>query len=93
MPAGTFLIIDVNPDSICWPYFGMRMDRDSFFNFPNSSHSRAGWFPSPTAMSSTISGATTEPSKPIRQNYHNHDDASPRNPDLDWLRQRTTVLP
>src|SRR5215472_4732904 len=39
MPAGTFLFEDVNPDSICWPYFGVQMVRDSFFNFPNSSHS------------------------------------------------------
>jgi hypothetical protein len=33
MPNGVFLFQDVNPDSICWPYFGMRMDADIFFNF------------------------------------------------------------
>src|SRR5438128_6613761 len=33
MPAGVFTFIDVNPDSICWPYFGMKMDTEAFFNF------------------------------------------------------------
>src|SRR5581483_2378251 len=39
MPAGTFLFADVNPNSICWPYFGVRMVQDSFFNWPGASHS------------------------------------------------------
>ncbi len=43
IPAGLiYTFMDVNPDSICWPYFGMHMDRDSFFNFPNASHNRGG---------------------------------------------------
>src|SRR5262245_15157804 len=32
-PAGTFTFADVNPDSICWPYFGVIMNRDVFFNW------------------------------------------------------------
>ena len=43
IPAGLiYTFMDVNPDSICWPYFGMHMDRESFFNFPNASHNRGG---------------------------------------------------
>lgn len=91
MPAGTFTFIDVNPDSICWPYFGVYMDRDSFFNFPNSSHNRGGvvsfgdghverhqW-----QDQRTITAHSTD--------YHRHDDSSPNNPDLAWLRLRATV--
>ena len=40
MPKGTFLFQDVNPDSICWPFFGVQMDNDTMFNFPGASHSR-----------------------------------------------------
>jgi len=92
MPAGTFTFIDVNPDSICWPYFGMYMTKESFFNFPNSSHSRGGVVAFADGHIEyhrwrdprTIAAQSTD--------YHRHDEASPNNPDLAWLRQRTTVL-
>src|SRR6266478_2080292 len=44
MSAGMFLFGDVNPNSICWPYFGVQMAQDSFFNFPGASHNRGGVF-------------------------------------------------
>lgn len=91
LPAGVFTFIDVNPDSICWPYFGVYMDRDSFFNFPNSSHNRGAvvsfgdghverhhWLDSRTVAA-------------FSPDYHRHDDSSPGNQDLAWLRLRTTV--
>jgi prepilin-type N-terminal cleavage/methylation domain-containing protein len=91
MSAGTFLFCDVQPDSICWPYFGVYMSSDSFFNFPGSSHSRG-------AVASFSDGhaeyhrwkdqRTITASSP---DYHKHADASPGNPDLAWLRDRTTV--
>jgi prepilin-type N-terminal cleavage/methylation domain-containing protein len=91
MPSGVFLFLDVNPDSICWPYFGIYMDRDSFFNFPNSSHSRGGVVSFADAHveyhrwrdQRTITAYSTD--------YHRHDDYSPGNKDLVWLRDRTTV--
>jgi len=91
MPAGTFLFQDVNPDSICWPYFGVQMSRDSFFNFPNSSHARGGVIsygdghvePHQWRDSRTIRAFSTD--------YHRHDDFSPGNTDLAWLRIRTTI--
>ncbi|HEU5396161.1 MAG TPA: prepilin-type N-terminal cleavage/methylation domain-containing protein, partial [Verrucomicrobiae bacterium] len=42
MPASVFLFTDVNPDSICWPFFGVMMNSDYFFNFPLSSHNHGG---------------------------------------------------
>jgi prepilin-type N-terminal cleavage/methylation domain-containing protein len=93
IPQDVFTFIDVNPDSICWPYFGMHMDRDSFFNFPNTSHQRGGvvsfsdlhvgyhrW-----QDPRTLKGG-------ILKTYHFHDFDSPGNPDLAWLRQRTSYL-
>ena len=90
-PSGTFTFSDVNPDSICWPYFGVYMTRESFFNFPNSSHNRGGviafadghverhrWMDQ-----RTITAASSD--------YHHHDDPSAKNVDLAWLRERTTI--
>jgi prepilin-type N-terminal cleavage/methylation domain-containing protein/prepilin-type processing-associated H-X9-DG protein len=91
MPAGTFVFQDVNPNSICWPYFGVQMAEDSFFNWPSSSHSRGGiisfadghvdyhrWKDERTVVAHSF-------------DYHKHDDPCDNNVDLDWLRERTTV--
>ena len=91
MPAGTFTFQDVNPESICWPYFGVQMDRESFFNWPNSSHNRGGGVSFADGHveyhrwrdSRTIEGKSNS--------YHSHNDASAGNKDLVWLRDRTTV--
>jgi prepilin-type N-terminal cleavage/methylation domain-containing protein/prepilin-type processing-associated H-X9-DG protein len=91
MPAGTFLFQDVNPDSICWPYFGVHMDRDSFFNFPNISHSRGGvvsYADGHVEHHAWRDGRTIRAFSP---DYHRHDDASPGNVDLAWLRARTSI--
>ena len=37
-PAQTFLLIDVHPESICWPFFGVYMAKESFMMFPASYH-------------------------------------------------------
>jgi prepilin-type N-terminal cleavage/methylation domain-containing protein len=92
MPNGTFLILDVNPDSICWPYFGMRMDRDSFFNFPNASHSQGGVVSFTDGHVDYHKWRDQRTIKAYSPDYHSHDDASPGNADLAWLRSRTSVL-
>jgi len=91
MPTGVFLFQDVNPNSICWPFFGMQMVQDSFFNWPNSSHNRGGVVSFADGHvdyhrwrdQRTITASSTD--------YHRHEDSSPSNPDLVWLRERTTV--
>jgi prepilin-type N-terminal cleavage/methylation domain-containing protein/prepilin-type processing-associated H-X9-DG protein len=91
MPSGIFLFQDVNPDSICWPFFGVQMDTDTMFNFPGASHSHG------TIMSFTdghVEWHRWQDSRTIlanSRNFHSHADASPGNADLVWMRQRTTV--
>ena len=91
LPAGTLTFIDVYADSLCWPYFGVYMTQDSFFNFPNSSHNRGG-------VGSFADGHTEyhrwrdqRTITAYSANYHNHNDPSPGNVDLSWLRARATV--
>jgi prepilin-type N-terminal cleavage/methylation domain-containing protein len=92
MPAGTFLFTDVHPSSICWPYFGVYMRQDSFFNFPNSSHSRGGVLAFTDGHVQHRKWGDPRTVTAFSADYHRHNEASPKNPDLLWFRQRTTVL-
>jgi prepilin-type N-terminal cleavage/methylation domain-containing protein len=92
VPAGmVFTFQDVNPDSICWPYFGMHMDKDSFFSYPNASHNRGGVIAFADAhvdYHKWMDSRTFNPAPTV--SWHDHDEPSSWNPDLAWLRDRTT---
>jgi prepilin-type N-terminal cleavage/methylation domain-containing protein/prepilin-type processing-associated H-X9-DG protein len=90
-PAGIFTFMDVQPDSICWPYFGVQMARDSFFNFPNSSHNRGGVVSFADGHVQYHRWRDPRTIQALSTDYHRHDDASPRNEDLAWIRSSTTV--
>jgi len=91
MPEGLFLFADVQPDSICWPYFGVEMDMDYFFNFPGSSHSRGGVISYADGHAEWHRWEDPRTVTAYSPSYHRHHDASALNPDLPWLRVRTTV--
>lgn len=90
LPAGTFTFSDVNPDSICWPYFGVQMLRDSFFNFPNTSHNLGGVVSFADGHVEPHRWRDPRTIRAFSTDYHRHDDSSPGNLDLAWLRARTT---
>jgi prepilin-type N-terminal cleavage/methylation domain-containing protein len=92
MPTGTFLFCDVNPNSICWPYFGVQMSADRFFNFPGSSHNRASVISFSDGHVETHRWTDQRTITAFSPDYHAHADASPGNKDLTWLRDRTTLL-
>ncbi len=91
MPAGTFTFLDVYPDSICWPYFGVYMNSDYFFNFPNNSHNRGGVVSFGDAHVEHHRWENSATIRAYSPGYHQHRDASPGNQDIAWLRQRTTI--
>jgi prepilin-type N-terminal cleavage/methylation domain-containing protein/prepilin-type processing-associated H-X9-DG protein len=89
--AGLFLFTDVNPNSICWPYFGVQMKQDLFLLFPGSWHNDG-------AVVSFVDGHVERHPwrdqrtiKAFSTDYHGHHDVSPGNIDLAWLRQHTTL--
>ena len=93
-PVDLFLFIDVNPNSICWPYFGVTMSppgSETFFNFPGSYHDSAGVIGFADGHAEihrwqdlrTIAGKSS--------NYHNHAEPSPNNVDVAWLQRHATV--
>ncbi len=91
MPAGVFLFQDVDPNSICWPYFGVYMTQDAFFNFPNSSHTRGGVVSFTDGHVEPHRWKDPRTVKAYSPDYHQHNDLSVRNVDIAWIRDRTTV--
>ena len=91
MPDGVFLFQDVHHKSICWPFFGVSMAQDSFFNFPNSSHNRGGVISFADGHVDYHRWRDQRTLVAFSADYHRHNDSSPNNLDLVWLRQRTTV--
>ena len=91
-PANRFVFIDGHPASICTPGFGVNMTSDLLVHYPSSLHRGLGvlafadghlelrkWLDSRTRKGFPGSGQ-----------YISHNDASPDNQDLRWLRERTT---
>jgi len=89
--SGFFTFQDVNPDSICWPFFGVYMDRDAFFNFPNASHNRGGVVSLADGHVEYHRWRDQRTITAYSPSYHDHNDSSPGNVDLAWIRDRTTV--
>lgn len=91
-PAGIFLFQDVHPDSICWPYFGVQMQLDQFFNFPGSSHNRGAVISFADGHVETHRWTDQRTITAYASRYHDHNEGSSGNRDLAWLRERTTVI-
>jgi prepilin-type N-terminal cleavage/methylation domain-containing protein/prepilin-type processing-associated H-X9-DG protein len=91
MPGGLFTFADVNPDSICWPYFGVLMQTEAFFNFPNSSHSRGGVISFADGHVEHHRWRDQRTITAYSSDYHRHNEPSNGNQDLLWLRERTTI--
>ena len=96
-PANRFVFIDGNPASICTPGFGVNMVFDVFIHYPSSLHRGLGvltfadghtesrkWL-DPRTRKGLPGGAVPNPGEV----GISHDDASPNNQDLQWLRERT----
>lgn len=91
MPQGTFTFMDVQPDSICWPYFGVQMQTDTMFNFPGASHTRGAevsYVDGHVEFHRWLNARTLNPQG---ANFHDHNDPAAGNIDLAWIRARTTV--
>ena len=97
-PANRFVFTDGNPASICTPGFGVNMVNDVFIHYPSSLHRGLGVL--------TFADGHTESRKWLDPRTRkglpggvlpnpgavgiSHDDPSPNNQDLRWLRERTT---
>ena len=96
VPSDLLTFIDVHPDSICKPAFGVTMASRSgelFFNYPASYHGKTA------GVASFADGHVTQhkwldprTTAAASRNFHGHADSSPINTDLDWLQYHSTSL-
>jgi len=91
-PANKFVFIDVNPASICTPAFGVDMYSDSFIHYPSTFHLGSGVvsYADTHAESHKWRDPRTVQFTPRGQQYIPHNQPSPNNKDLQWIRDRTT---
>ena len=94
-PTALFLFQDVNPASICFPAFVVRMKgaaTEGFFHYPATHHGGASvlvFGDGHTEPHRWQDARTNPPGEPGLS--LSHWDRSANNPDLAWLRQHTTV--
>ena len=86
-PAKTFLLTDVHPESICWPFFGVYMEKESFMMYPASYHgnSAAFSFADGHVEAKRWLDPRTTLKDPDAINWHGHDQESMGNhAGVDW---------
>jgi prepilin-type N-terminal cleavage/methylation domain-containing protein len=93
-PSMRFVFIDVNPASICTPAFGVDMNvaYDDWVHFPSFFHSGLGVlsFADNHIESRKWLDPRTRKALPAGAGYIAHNEYTPGDQDLSWLRDRTT---
>lgn len=91
-PASRFVFIDGNPGSICTPGFGVDMVSDRFVHYPSSLHRGMGVVSFADSHVETRKWVDPRTRKTLAGSAQHiqHDDPSPNNLDLRWIRERTT---
>jgi prepilin-type N-terminal cleavage/methylation domain-containing protein len=89
-PSDSFLFLDVDEKSICFPFFGVYMAKSLIFNFPSHQHEGGG-------VSSFADGhidyhrwKDSRTLAAFSEHYHYHDEPAYGNPDLEWLQSKAT---
>lgn len=93
-PSELLVFLDMNPDSICWPFFGLFMQpspNTHFFMYPGALHSKSGVLSFADGHVETHVWRDPRTISPGKIQFHNHDEPSSRNPDIAWLQTRATV--
>ena len=94
-PGEILLFIDVHPDSICWPFFGIHMGTGNLtrvFNYPAAYHNRSGVISFADGHAEARRWKDGRTVAPRSIDWHQHNDPSPNNPDFAWLQDRATSL-
>lgn len=93
-PSQLFVFQDVNPASICFPAFVVRMPGnriDGFFHYPGSLHNRSGVLAFADGHTESHRWKDERTLRtPEGVSLLIHSDLCPNNPDLAWIQERTT---
>jgi prepilin-type N-terminal cleavage/methylation domain-containing protein/prepilin-type processing-associated H-X9-DG protein len=92
-PSTAFTFMDVNPDSICAPLFGVNMGEQTFYYIPAAYHNNgaaAGFADGHAETKKWSDPRTIKPS--ASTDFHGHVVSSSNNRDLAWIQEHTTIL-
>ena len=88
--ADLFVFMEIYPDSICRPFFGLRMT-SSFYHIPANYHgarSSVSFADGHVESHRWLDPRTYNPPKNL--DWHGHDYVTPNNKDIIWLQQHAT---
>jgi prepilin-type N-terminal cleavage/methylation domain-containing protein/prepilin-type processing-associated H-X9-DG protein len=91
-PGNIFVFQDVRPDNICYPAFVVRMpgEPEQFFHYPSSLHNGRGVVAFADGRAETHRWVDPRTTPPVTDVILAHWNDSPGNPDLAWIRERTS---
>jgi len=92
-PAELFVTQDTHPNSICMPAFVVYMPGglvDGFYHYPSSLHQGSGILTFADGHAEVHRWTDSRTVKPVNSGILAHWDSSPRNRDIQWLRDHTT---
>jgi type II secretory pathway pseudopilin PulG len=91
-PSALFVFQDVHPDNLCFPAFMVNMPSggEGFFHYPSGLHNRRGVLVFADGHTESHRWQDSRTMPPVTGALVAHWDPSPDNPDLDWIRKRTT---
>ncbi|HYT59410.1 MAG TPA: type II secretion system protein [Haliangiales bacterium] len=91
-PANIFVFQDVHPDNICFPAFVVRLpdEPEQFYHYPSSLHRGRGVVAMGDGHTETHRWLDPRTTPPATGGILAHWNDSPGNPDLAWIRERTS---
>jgi prepilin-type N-terminal cleavage/methylation domain-containing protein len=92
-PSERFVFMDVNPFSICTPAFGVDMANDVFVHYPSCLHGGSAVVAYAEGHTASHKWIDRRTNQSLRSGMPHipHNDPSPNNLDLRWLRDHTTL--
>ena len=94
-PAVLMTFLDVNPKSICWPFFGVAISQpgaEVVFHYPAVYHNGRAVVAFADGHVEGHKWRDPRILSPHSSSFHSHHDSSPNNNDVVWLEQHATSL-
>jgi prepilin-type N-terminal cleavage/methylation domain-containing protein/prepilin-type processing-associated H-X9-DG protein len=94
-PSLLMTFLDVNPKSICFPYFGVIVappGAEAVYHYPAVYHNNGAVVAFADGHVERHKWRDLRTLAPQSPNFHAHNDASPNNQDIVWLEQHATSL-
>ncbi len=97
-PSRFFTFQDMHPRSICGPIFLISMlnpEHNIIASYPFLDHNQGGvvsFADGHVEWHRWVDPRTLHPASQSFQDFHRHDDMTPNNPDVEWLKYHATIL-